>query len=310
MASHYRVLSLDGGGLRGLLTSRLLERLEAARPGFVAGIDLFAGTSTGGILALALAAGHTPQRISTLYRDKGPHIFADDTILDAFGHADKLVIADYRNRALHEALEEQFGDLRLGDLPRKVLVPTFDIDSEVVTQAGVRSWKAKFFHNFPEESDDAEQLVVDVAMRTSAAPTFFPTWQGFIDGGVAANNPSMCGLAQALDPATGGQELSDVALLSVGTGVSPKWIEGAEHDWGLLEWAPHLLGIMLDGVAGVADFQCRQILAERYLRLDTVLPRAIGLDDVAAIAELDELATAVDIAAATSWLAERFQPED
>lgn len=306
----YRVLALDGGGIRGLLTSRLLERLEAAQPGFLGSVDLFAGTSTGGILALALAAGLTPSEISGLYRDRGPDIFADDTLFDALGHADKLVIADYRNRALRDALVERFGERTLGDLPRNVVVTTFDLDSEVEWQPGLRSWKAKFFHNFPEESTDGLQTCVDVAMRTSAAPTFFPTWQGYVDGGVAANNPSMCGLAQALDPETGGQRLEDVALLSVGTGASPKWIEGADHDWGLVEWAPHLVGLLLDGVAGVADFQCRRILGDRYLRLDTVLPRPIGLDDVAAIDELEAIADDVELDPAIAWLAERFMPAE
>lgn len=302
MASRYRVLALDGGGIRGLLTSVLLERLEAACPGFLASIDLFAGASAGGILALSLAAGIPPAEMSALFRDKGPNIFANDTIFDALGHIDRLVIADYRNNTLKATLEERFGERRLGGLPRKVVVATFDLDSEHVTKAGVRSWKPKFFHNFPEETTDAEQLVVDLAMRTSAAPAFFPTYQGYIDGGVIANNPSLCGLAQALDPATGGQRLRNVALLSVGTGLSPKWIEGGTHDWGLAEWAPNLLGIMMDGVAGVADFQCRQILGERYLRLDVVLPRPIGLDDIDAIGDLEDLATTADIDVAAKWI--------
>jgi uncharacterized protein len=310
MASPYRVLALDGGGIRGLLTSRLLERLESARPGFLGRVDLFAGTSTGGILALALAAGLSPGEISALYRVQGPHIFADDTIFDALAHIDRLVIADYRNRALRDALAERFGELRLRDLAKKVVVSTFDLDSGVVTKAGVRSWKPKFFHNFPEPGDDADQLVADVAMRTSAAPTFFPTWQGYVDGGVAANNPSMCGLAQALDPGTGGQVLADVELLSIGTGISPAWIEGDDHDWGLAEWAPHLVSIILDGVAGVADFQCRQILGDRYLRLDAVLPRGIGLDDVSAIPDLDDLADATDLGGTIRWLDEHFAGDE
>ncbi len=179
---------------------------------------------------------------------RGPRIFADDTVFDLLGHVDRLVIADYRNKALHEALTEQFG----------------------------------------------------------AAPTYFPTWQGYIDGGVAANNPSVCGLAQALDPATGGQRLEDVVLLSLGTGASPRRIEGDDHDWGLAEWAPNLVGIMLDGVAGVADFQCRQILGPRYHRVDVVLPRAVGMDEHRAIPELDALGESADTAPAVAWLAEHF----
>lgn len=306
MADRYRVLSLDGGGIRGILTSRLLERLEDARTGFLGGVDLFAGTSTGGILALGLAAGLSPRDITELYRTQGATIFANDTIFDAFGHADKLVMADYRTEPLKKELEERFGDLRLGDLERKVVVATFQLDSEVVTKEGVRSWKPKFVHNFPEASTDSEQLVADVALRTTAAPTYFPVYQGFIDGGVAANNPAMCALAQALDPATANQHLDDVALLGVGTGVRPHYIEGETHDWGYAQWAASLVGIVMGGVSGVADFQCRQVLGERYHRLDVVLPRDIALDAVDDVDFLEDLATAHDIADAVAWLASHW----
>jgi hypothetical protein len=127
-------------------------------------------------------------------------------------------------------------------------------------------------------------------------------------GGVAANNPSMCALAQALDPKTGKQHLGDVRLLSVGTGACPKRIEG-DHDWGLAQWAPNLLGIVFDGVAGVADFQCRQVLGEHYHRLDVVLDEpGIGLDDCEAIPELERRAEAADVGATAAWLRRHFRP--
>src|SRR5438270_13739741 len=76
----YHILALDGGGIRGLLTTILLERLEAAVPGFLSHIDLFAGTSTGGILALGLASGITPTAARDLYEGKGPEVSAESML--------------------------------------------------------------------------------------------------------------------------------------------------------------------------------------------------------------------------------------
>ena len=197
-----------------------------------------------------------------------------------------------------------FGDMTLGDLKKKVLVATFDLDSVVVTKAGVRTWKAKFFHNFPDPDglDDLDQRVVDVAMRTSAAPTYFPTYEGFVDGGVVANNPSMCAVAQALDPKTGHQDLGDIWLLSLGAGANPDYIEGENENWGLEQWALRLVPMFLDGDAGLADFQCQQVLAHRYLRLNPVLPERIGLDSVDSLPLLDRVADGTEIDEVVGWL--------
>ncbi|HRE25738.1 MAG TPA: hypothetical protein PK954_03810, partial [Anaerolineales bacterium] len=119
--------------------------------------------------------------------------------------------------------------------------------------------------NFPNEDTDARELAVDVALRTSAAPTYFPIVDGFVDGGVIANNPSMCALAQALDPKRGaGQALADVRILSLGTGQNQEFIETDDTDWGLAQWMPHLVGVMIDGAMDLANYQCRQILGEHY----------------------------------------------
>jgi patatin-like phospholipase/acyl hydrolase len=307
MPDRYHILSLDGGGIRGLLMCGLLERLEAEVPGFLDSVDLIAGTSTGGILALGLAAGLTPARIGDIYRDRGAEIFPAD-LGDALGDVDRLLVADYAAEPLHRVLLETFGDATLGDLGKHMLVPTFDLDSGTTHGGGPRSWKAKFFQNFEGDPGDRGELVADVAMRTSAAPTFFPSYQGYVDGGVVAGNPAMCALAQALDERAANQTVSRVALLSMGTGLNPHFVEG-DHDWGLVQWAPDLVGIMLGGAAGLADFQCRQILARRYHRLDPVLPEEIGLDAVDRIAQLEELAATANIAGAVTWARTYFAPE-
>jgi uncharacterized protein len=302
---YFNILSLDGGGIRGLLSCKLLERLNRLYPGYLEKVGLFAGTSTGGILALGLAAGFTPGEMGKLYEENGSKIFYS-TFFDKAWDLDRIVVADYANTALADALKEKFGDMRLGDLKKKVLISSFRMDSGSITKMGVRSWKPKFFQNFDDDPSDCDQKVVDVALRTSAAPTYFPLYQGFADGGLVANNPSMCALAQALDKGTGKQRLSNITILSIGTGVMPKWVEGFNENWGYKQWAPHLITLMMDGVSGVADFQCKQILGPRYLRLNVLFQRDIGMDNIKEIPYLIEAADLEDINDTQKWFARYY----
>jgi patatin-like phospholipase/acyl hydrolase len=188
------------------------------------------------------------------------------------------------------------------------LISSFDLDNGPDNRQGVRMWKPKFFHNLdPTDSDYAERLV-DVALRTSAAPAYFPVHGGYIDGGVAANNPSTCALAQALDPHTGKQKLEDIVILSLGAGLSPRIVEAQDASWGLLEWGwfrfrmilgatmPGAAGralitdLLVEGTADVAHYQCRQILKERFHRLNPALPIPIDLDNVSQLGRLMDIA--------------------
>lgn len=303
--SSYYILSMDGGGIRGLLSIILIQRLEAAHHGFLDQIDFFAGTSTGGILALGLAHGLSPQRIRDLYETRGRHVFAD-TILDDVRDLGKLVGAEYDLDPLKEELTKEFGAYTLGDLDKKVLITTFDLDNRPDNPLKVRTWKPKFFHNFSNADPDAQDMIVDVALRTSAAPTYFPIYQGYIDGGVVATNPSVSAVAQALHPETGNRKLDDLVLLSIGTGISPRYLPQEDADWGLAQWAPHLVGLMLEGGAGLADYQSRQILSQRYMRINPVLPVPIDLDGVDQIPLLQDIANQVDIQPTLDWLKLHF----
>jgi uncharacterized protein len=299
--SYYHILTLDGGGIRGLLTAILLERLEAAHPGLLAQVDLFAGASTGGILALGLAAGRTPTQARELYEKRGRQVFADsrwDNFRD-LGHA---VRAQYSNTELKRVLQAEFGSMTLGDLPHRVLVAAFDLENDPHSPPPMRSWKPKFFHNFPGRDSDAHEKVVDVAMRTSAAPSYFPIYQGYIDGGMVAGNPSMAALAQALEPTTGGQTLADITLLSLGTGRNNQYLPAQSNDWGWVQWAPHIINIVLDGTSGIADYECRQLLGSRYHRLNPYLPERIDLDDVTKIHRLRDIAERVMLEQTLDWL--------
>ncbi|HWQ12663.1 MAG TPA: patatin-like phospholipase family protein [Roseiflexaceae bacterium] len=310
----YRILTLDGGGIRGIFSARLLARLSAAVPGFLDTVDLFAGTSTGGILALGLAAGITPAELAELYRINGPNIF-DDSWLDNLRDLGNLAGAQYDNRKLRRVLQRVFEQehhvVMLDDLlPKKVLVPTFDLDDsdDPRRKAGKpRSWKPKFFHNYPGPDSDGQERIVDVAMRTSAAPTYFPAADGYIDGGVVVNNPAMSALAQAINDQTGGRSLADLRLFSLGTGYNPTFIAGRNLDWGFGQWARPLIGLMIDGVMGVADYQCRQLLGERqYHRLDCMLPTVIALDEYRKVGDLVRFADELDLGETIEWLQTSF----
>jgi hypothetical protein len=301
---NYRILSLDGGGIRGLLTAILLERLDAAVPGWLEKVDLLAGTSTGGILALGLAQGLTPSHLRELYEKKG-HDFFDDSWLDNVRDVGRLIGANYSHRNLTRELKRIFGGARLAELKKSVLISAFDLDNEK-TDPAERSWAPKFFHNLPGPDCDGHLPVWKVALYTSAAPTYFPSVDGYIDGGVAANNPAMAALAQTRDRRAFPRpwSLDRLRLLSVGTGRSLMRIEGRTLDWGTAQWARPLIDILGEGLTGVADYQCRQILDQRYHRLAPVFPpgQRFPLDGVKQIPALVKFAEAVELASTARWL--------
>lgn len=294
------ILSLDGGGIRGVLTARLIERLEAKKP-FLHKVELFAGTSTGAILALALAQGMTPKQLVALYIDHGDEIFAPRDLVDTVsGPVDELLRANYSLDELQKILSTYFDGRTLGDLPKRVLVPSFDLDNEARPPAA-RHWKPKFFHNYDSPGNDRGESMVDVALRSCAAPTFFPSHQGYIDGGVVANSPATCALAQAIRE---GAQLADIRLLSLGTGFNPKVLRGNKLDWGKTQWLAEIVTLLMDGMPGVVDFQCQQLLHERYHRLDTVLAQVIDLDEVARVSTLLDIADALPLEATLDFIAQ------
>jgi patatin-like phospholipase/acyl hydrolase len=301
----FRILSLDGGGIRGVITAILLQRLTE-QPGlapWLDSVDLIAGTSTGGLIALGLAHGLSLTEIRTLYEKKGNTIF-DDSWLDDLLDLGAIIGSEYDNTALGAELKRQFGNTRLGGLRKHVLITSFDLDNQS-KDPSARRWKPKLFHNFPGQGTDRALLAYKVGLYTSAAPTYFPVVDGYVDGGVYANNPSMCALAQALDGRyQGAESLDEIVMLSLNGGTALTYIEGQNLDWGQAQWVKPLIGLMLDGVSGIADYQCSQILSERYHRLAPVFPPGVNypLDGVDRISELVTFAQQVNISDAAAWL--------
>lgn len=301
----YYILSMDGGGIRGVLTARLLQRIVEERSDFLSKVNLFAGTSTGALLAVGLAKGILPSKLVEIYQQNGSKIF-DNNVVHEVGSLGGLISAKYGTQQRYDGIHEAVGDATLDELlPKHVLVASFELDSlnaAAPDRTPPRRWKAKFFHNYKGSQSDGHQKAMDVVMRSSAAPTYFPIYEGFIDGGVVANNPSMCALAQAIEPNTGGQDIKNVVLLSIGTGTKPQFMPERDSNWGIAEWNFKLLDLLFDSGSGLADYQCRQLLGSRYTRLNVNLQENIGLDAASKVGELVRLADACDLNSTLGWI--------
>lgn len=303
----YRILSIDGGGIRGIIPTILMQNLseKPELSGWLSKVDLIAGTSTGGLIALALAKGLDLQTIRDIYEKKGPEIF-DDSWADDVHDLGKLIGADYKIANLENVLRSIFGTTSLAELPKRVLITSFDLDNDEAE--GSRKWKPKLFHNFPNGDSDGERLAYKVGLYTAAAPTYFESVDGYIDGGVYANNPSMCALAQSQDYRIADHPpLNDVRLLSLGTGFSLNYIQGMRLDWGEAQWIGHLISLMLDGSLDIAHFQCERLLVDHYHRLAPVFPpkTRIDMDAVDRIPEMIAFATTqVNLDRTINWISD------
>jgi uncharacterized protein len=270
-----RVLSIDGGGIRGLIPALVLEELErrAERRVFEL-FDLIAGTSTGAILACALCAPDPlpAARVAALYEEEGPAIFSR-SIFQRIRSADGLLDEKYDSAALDGALARFLSDKRLSRTRPDLVVPAYDT-------AG----PGPFFFKTADARESAEDdfpLSV-VARASSAAPTYFEPsavdGRALVDGGVFAANPAMSAFAEVLRFQPG----AEIVLLSLGTGERRRRRTFDEiEDWGLLEWARPLLDVVFDGISDAVDYQLRHALGEsRYWRFQVELTRANdALDD-------------------------------
>ncbi len=303
MPGPIRILSIDGGGIRGLIPALVLDAIEQElRQPIAQSFDLVAGTSTGGILAVGLttpgAAGrpkYSPAALADLYRKEGGRIFRS-TLAHRLTSFFSLNGPKYDADGIEGVLQQYFGEARLKDSLTDVLVTAYEIDQ----------LRSPFFFS---SRDAKRQATYDfpirlVARATSAAPTYFPPlklianpgddhpYYALVDGGVFANNPAMCAYAEARASDT----VDDILIVSVGTGTHEDAIPyDRARGWGLLRWARTIIDVVFDGVADTVDYQLKQMLPIlatghlRYLRLQATLDRdETGMDDTSP-ANLDRL---------------------
>jgi predicted acylesterase/phospholipase RssA len=278
-----KILSIDGGGIRGIIPALLLAEIERRTGRAIASLfHLIAGTSTGGILALGLTIPassqtqpYTARQMSEMYESAGERIFSRGTLhrVRACGN---LWRAKYSAHGIEQVLWEYFGDSRLRDAAADVLIPSYEIE---------RSFPFFFRSAIARERSDYDFSAREVARATSAAPTYFEPMKlpsgtftnhyTLIDGGVFANNPAACALVEARTTHPGN---GDFLMVSLGTGELTHCLPYEQaKDWGVAQWAMPALDVVFDGVSRTVDYQLRQLLpsekppCRRYYRFQATL---------------------------------------
>lgn len=309
--AHFRIMSFDGGGVRGALMAALVQRIVEKIPNFLDHVDLFAGTSTGAMMALGLADGKTPAEMVGVYSQENMKFVFTPT---GFG----FFRPKYGNANLTALLQRYFREgLKLKDLKKRVMISTFELDDRAD-----KDWSPVFFHNYPPQPKlkvrpGWDEPVIDIALRSSAAPTIFPSHQGYIDGGVMANNPGTIAIAVALGQHPDTLRLRDIRLLSLGTGLTPTLIREDTANWGIFQWMFNprppqqaILKILFDGVSEADTVMCDQMLGDYYHRLNPLLPRPMALDDWKIVPDLFKLAQDYDLDPTLDWITANWTSSD
>ena len=298
-----RILSIDGGGYLGLATATFIEEVERHfATSFHQRFDLFCGTSTGAIIALALASGMTGTEVTSLYRDFGTRVFRNPLPGIRFLRLFRgLLFSRYSNQGLRTALNGAFGDLTLGDIKSRnkhILATSF-----CITSGTPRVFKTD---HSPDLTGDDRYLVRDVALASSAAPIYLPVVkivspgngveEKYCDGGLFANHPALLGYAEAVSHLACAP--TNVKVLSLSTPRSNR-AERASARYrlsrlllsrGLLLWAPTLTSLMIDSTSSIAHETLRRLMnwgTERsnslplsYVRVRLEKPAGTELDIV------------------------------
>lgn len=287
-----KILTIDGGGIRGVLPSKLLTRLEEiiqietgdshAKIGDY--FDMIAGTSTGGILSSFLLcpndkgkAKYTAKEASENYLDHGAKIFEKSIGVSTESNGE-IIGQKYSADNLDFFLKNKIGEeLWLSDLIKPCLITAYDIENN----------KVMLFNQFNSKDPCYDFKVWEIARATSAAPTYFETAKitsrngemySLIDGGVFAYNPALCAYVEAKKhfKQLRGTFVSakDIFMVSLGTASSEKQnIHKNVNLWGVSEWFKYLTDIMMSGSAETVDHQLQHIFAsenssDQYIRLE------------------------------------------
>jgi predicted acylesterase/phospholipase RssA len=241
----HRVLSFDGGGIRGLYQAKLLERLKASGLDVAKHADIIAGTSTGAIIAAGLAIGKEPGAISALYGTVGKTVFPPrGPVGRAYDNATWLASHNgYSAEVLRNALENELGKTtKLGDCAKRLIIPAISLNQ----------YKLKVFDS--RDPGDKDYGLVDVVLASAAAPTYFPPAKvgdtHYVDGGLCCNNPAFRAVARL----SGEQvDLNRIYVLSISCGAMP--ITKAGHEFQSLRnvsWARPTIDLAMSASSDLA----------------------------------------------------------
>ena len=280
----FKILSIDGGGIKGLYSARILEHFEKKFNCSISDyFDLLCGTSTGGLIALAASLKIPMSEICTFYEKEGPVIFPEYPKNRWLSRLFKKKITQgdinqilkggkFSDIPLKTSLQKVFGDRKIGESQNYLCIPSYTI-----TEA--RPWVFK--KDFGELDRDDKAYYVDVALATSAAPTFFPMAEiayydnkQFIDGGVWANNPTLIGLIEALRFFVGeGKEFNSIRILSVSSlSITGGQQTGLKRERSFFDWRKDLFETSMTGQSLFTDYFMKHIgqlekVAIEYIRI-------------------------------------------
>ena len=287
----FRILAIDGGGIRGIFPAAILAGLEERYLGgrsIAEYFDLVAGTSTGGIIALGLSAGLTAGNLRQLYVERGNEIFPPHGpgFIGRLGRRlsawRRYLRYSYDQAALAQVLTESLGDRKLGSAGVRLCIPSFEgVHGEV--------YIFKTPHH-PDFRKDLHEPMLKVALATSAAPTYYRPLRDagytFVDGGVWANNPIMIALAEALTSFDVPRER--IRILSLGCGDNPYSVTGQKiSKGGMWHWRDIINGAMRLQSQNALGQAGLLIGPERIVRID--LPKTVP------VIELDDWRSAVGL---------------
>ena len=332
MNTNYLILSCDGGGIRGLITALLIQDLNNSF-NILDKVDLYAGTSTGGLLSVALGHDISIETLIDMYMTKGAEIFKPydpakrehNILKKAVEELEFSVLPSwlkhvkYNNTGLKEILGTFYsGDLTLADLKHHVFATTFQLYN-----TGEQRWMPMYMSNLPK-SPTADIKALDASLCTSAAPLYFPPHKagakfGYcVDGGVFANNPSLFAFSTVMGSGILGEQgktFDNIRLLSLGTGITKAGITEEQVDkigpldYGAIAWlfpfdekptpAFPLLEILMDGSMEVDTAQSKLVLDDRFTRGNVVMTKDISMDDYTKVDVLQQMAK--DYMATAEW---------
>lgn len=280
------ILSLSGGGYRGLFSAELLKELERTIGEPLANkFDMIAGTSVGSILAAAVAKEIPASDLPTLFTEHGEEIFASRKLLGRI-KCRGLLASRYRADALKKLLsrEDLLSTTTFSDLSHRLIIPTVNL-----SKGGPQYFKTQ---HHPRFTRDGTRELVDVVMASSAAPVYFPVHKfdnnRYADGGLIANSPLLAAIHEAIYIL--GVPAENINAVSIGTmgsqlTIDPKMKLGA----GLWQWNINLVSMQMTAQEGMQDFMAGHVIKDRVLKLDTKQSkeqsRRISLDSVDAHAQ-------------------------
>lgn len=277
------MLCIDGGGVKGVFPASFLSAVEELLGRSVADyFDLIVGTSTGGIIALGLGLGLSASNLLRFYEERGPAIFNGNGGVRQLRH---FFRAKYNPEPLREALSDAFGSRRLGESRKRLVIPSFNVET-----GEVHVWKTA---HHPRLERDYAHSALEVALSTGAAPTYFPTYKAqcgipLIDGGVWANNPVAIATVEAIGVL--GWQASDLRILSLGCTTTPFEIDwGRKHSLGKLGWARKIADLFMTAQSVSATGMTQHLLPDRnnLVRISPVVGKnRFQLDRVSEIPSL------------------------